>query len=98
MQGYGSKPPSGHIYPGSGRTADSSSQPPAPDALSGSSAAAPAAAVNGHAEDVVEDPEEEFVGLSADLPHPPGAPRIINVGIEGPGEDLGQLACISLAL
>ena len=41
---------------------------------------------------VVEDPDAEFGGGVADLPHPPGAPRIINVGIGGPGDCPGSPA------
>ena len=81
VQGYGQKPPSGHIYPGSGRTADSSSKASIADA----DASQTVRAADGHAEELVEDPDGEFVGAAADLPHPPGAPRIINVGIQGPG-------------
>ena len=107
MQGYGRKPPIGFIYPGSGRTADSrhpGSEPAANGHVPGTHQAA-------EPSEVLEDPDDEFPGSVGDLPHPTGAPRIINVGIGGPGRPLlmrlllpdtakcaGQRACPQLSL
>ena len=86
VQGYGKKPPMGYLYPGSGRTADTRVADGVPAAEGhqpgeGQPAAGPA--------EVVEDPDKEFPGAVSDLPHGSGAPRIINVGIGGPGAAAG---------
>ena len=93
-------PNDGWVYPGSGATADSQHLPLRPpvaplaagvaangilgaQALAAGAAGAcdSAAGPNG----VEEDPEAEFVGDNVECP-PADGPRIINVGIPGPGK------------
>ena len=94
VQGYGHKGPAGvegWVYPGSGGTVDSKKAAEGAGAAPGTppgdgEGAAPAAAPA----IIPEDPDGEFVSDPAvpasDLP-PRTGPRIINVGIPGPGAD-----------
>ncbi|KAK9837158.1 hypothetical protein WJX81_006872 [Elliptochloris bilobata] len=97
-------PTDGWIYPGSGATADSRHPPPPPPpsaehlepgvsvngGAGGNTLAAGAAGGLGGKGDpsgIEEDPEAEFVGGDAERP-PSSGPRVINVGIPGPGADV----------
>lgn len=80
----------GYVYPGSGSTCDSrlvEQQEPAADAgapIAEGAQAEAGAESNTHGELYPEDPDLEFATAPGDQP-PPSGPRIINVGIPGPG-------------
>lgn len=94
MQGFGKKPSlgGGYVYPGSGATCDTEpslvQQPPSAELEQKSEPAA-----NGQLESAQDfgdappdDPNVEFQTLPGH--HPPSeGPRIINVGIPGPGKN-----------
>lgn len=94
VQGYGRRsvaPNDGWIYPGSGATADS--RPPvahlaqevvANGMLGAQTVVAGADDSSSYLNGVEEDAEAEFVGDDVERP-PADGPRIINVGIPGPG-------------
>jgi len=79
VQGYGKKDPRSDawVYPGSGATCDS--KPPLP----------PPGAPVLNAAGVPEDPSGEFVTQPDAEVAPLEAPRVINVGIPGPGAKVG---------
>lgn len=94
MQGYGSKGSGlgGHIYPGSGATCDTHHMQPEvkteDPVLSNMAPSTPEASGHGMEEPeeaIPDDPEREFKTSEGSHPAPEG-PRIINVGIPGPGE------------
>lgn len=91
VQCYGKRSLGGWMYPGSGATCDTrtpSANPAAPDTApaNGDSQLPSAPAQDGFGEVPPEDPELEFA--TAEGEHPlPGGPRVINVGIAGPGNE-----------
>jgi len=79
VQGYGKRDhgSEGWVYPGSGATADSKPPPLVPGAPPLNQAGIP------------EDPRSEFAANPEAEVAPTEAPRIINVGIPGPGRKVG---------
>ena len=96
MQGYGSKGGGlgGHIYPGSGATCDTKLMTPVlqrtEEIVLGSLAPGTPNHQTQEPEDSIpEDPEREFKTQDGSHPSANG-PRIINVGIPGPGTNSSQ--------
>ena len=89
MQGFGKKPSldGGYVYPGSGATCDTDAELAKREPEAASQAVEPDSSVNDEAafrEVPPEDPDVEFKTLPGH--HPPNTgPRVINVGIPGPG-------------
>ncbi|KAL3144011.1 hypothetical protein ABBQ32_003818 [Trebouxia sp. C0010 RCD-2024] len=83
VQGYGQKAPGigAFVYPGSGATCDT--RPASAGATAPPGVAQPNDLPSTEQEEIVEDPDNEF-DTDVDSKHGDG-PRVINVGIPGPG-------------
>ena len=72
------------MYPGSGATCDTQTPSAAPEELVAEASQAAPQGETGFGEVPPEDPEQEFATVEGEHPLSSG-PRVINVGIAGPG-------------